>query len=219
MGYLKIDHMGRIYETSSDEADGSGFKGYAGESSCGDVTFGAVYLKNAQAQRVQNIREKQLRDIEDRHESFEAMRKKALKRKKARIEQAEMELLDNEKYQESLMKKALNMGNCSEVQCSGGLSANGLLGYAGMDHTQKAIHQHMGLMGASGPRVAHEIDELEKQQAFLNQQAQRQIEAEARKQAALNKAEYKQNQATQKLARGEKRFLSARPQFPQFKVK
>lgn len=219
MGYLKVDQMGKIYETSSDQADGSGFKGYAGESGWGDVTLGATYLKASQKQRNENIRNKKMRDIEDKQNEFIRMRNEANKIKKSRIARAEQELLDNTQYQDVMMKKALKADNSSEIRQSGGLSANGMSGFAGMTQSQQAIHQHMGTMGTSEARASHGISELEKQQAYLNAQADKQILAEARKLAERNKLEYKQLKASGKIASGQKRFLSAGPSFPQFKIK
>lgn len=220
MGYLKVDQMGRIYESSSDQSDGSGFKSYGGTTAWGDVTHGGAYLKSEKAQQKYNAFENKAIAIQDKTDVFQKMRSDALKKQKARIEQAELELQNNESYQKSQLSKALKTNSNSELSHHGNnqLSSNGLSGFHGMTRDQKAIHQHMGTMGVGEKASTYQVSALEKQQNQLNAQAEQQILAEARRQFKVNASEYKASSIDQSVAQGKKRFVASTPIFPQFMI-
>lgn len=146
MPILKIDSMGRIYQTSRDSEDGSGYGGHAVPVSQGDVTLGASYIKAAHAHQESILRDRRIRRLEDaslEKQKHEARLRAAKARSRAMNEQR---LLENEAYQEMLKRKAVSMGcSCTvDHKISGhGLTSNGQRGFAGMSRDQQAIHRHL----------------------------------------------------------------------------
>jgi hypothetical protein len=192
MPILAVDQFGKIYETSPDRADGLGYKGHAPTVSQGDVTLGSAYIKANRDYGLGNVRDARNRQIEDDFEKRE--------RRQARQEQAALHakqaddqaLLENELYQRSLLRRAIQMGCSSDytTQMSGNvMTANGRSGWHGMDQTQKVVNRHLAPMGE---QVAFRPDPVEVEQARQRARADQVISNQARLDARRNQLEVKQ---------------------------
>lgn len=188
MPILKIDSMGRIYQTSRDSENGTGYSSHAVPVSSGDNTLGSAITKANQAIQNSALRNKKLRELEDQQNRLISARAEAKRRALAQSQSKQAALYDNPAYVENLTRKALvsNGLGCGcplkSTSLSGhGLSANGRLGYHGMTRDQQAIHQHL-----SGNHLdaSYSIDrqEIEHRRQHLNNlgSATSRIQAEER---------------------------------------
>lgn len=161
MPILAVDQFGRIYSTSPDSEDGTGFGNSPGCVDQTDLTLGSAYLK-AQARRRQEHlgahRAQKLSDEVDRINRANArVRAKAQRQKQI----GHNEMMLNPGIQRAAQKKAL-MAGCScdyKTSMSGNvMTANGQSGWAGMSRDQQVIHHAVTGMGNN---TAHKVDPSE----------------------------------------------------------
>lgn len=189
---LKVDKLGRLYETSPDREDGKGFKSYAVPVSSGDVTFGAVHSRALDSHSKSVKRDMMNRAEEDRQKNVRAVQRMNQKVMMGARADAEAKLRDNEDYQEKLLRMGVQQSQMgcecdSSYKLSGnGLSANGQPGQMGLDRTQRAINHHVSGIGAD---AAYAVDPVEAYQAQLRDIANQQILQQARLDAKRNAAE------------------------------
>ena len=204
-----MDQFGRIYESDPNRADGGGFGKHATPVTQGDVTLGSAYLKSQAAQHTEAIKEQKIRHLEDQ-QARQKLRSERDELARIKIKAAnEAELASNRQYQQNLQRKALSMGcDCNQARPLTGnvMTANGQFGYAGMNRSQKTIHERT--MGA--PVVsAFQVDPIEAEQARMKQQANAYINAEARKQ--LQRQLFEQSQSKHEKAVRDQRAKATHP--------
>lgn len=213
MPILAIDKLGRYYETDPDSSDGDGCKGVVPRSSGGDITFDGS-IARADAQRLNNQARANLGfAIIDKKEADQAAQDK--RQANARAVAAEnanynahkpenMKKLVDEGLRQS---RELNYSSDSTVGISGnGLSANGLMGRAGMNRHQLGAEMALGLgifarkpgtpivaMPSNAPGADEapitQVEDSEKAQYRSQQLLQAQASLSAKQQARINELE------------------------------
>lgn len=149
MGRLAVDSMGRIYEVSSDRADGLGDGKYPECAGQSDTTLGSVYLK-AQAKRTNDLlRSKQQQAIMDQQDRMQKMSQRQILKQAMKRDEAIGRMQNHPAMKDALIKKAVSMGCACEdsPQMAGKLTANGQSGWRGMSRDQKIIHHELTGMG------------------------------------------------------------------------
>jgi hypothetical protein len=196
MPILRVDSMGRLYESSPDRADGLGYGGHAPGVTQGDMTYGATYLKSQQQYQQNVMRDKQMQAAQDR---LDAVNRDKLRRQALQNRQREMmqgEFMKNPKVKNAMIKRGLAMGcNCAGQPGAGQPGA----GQPGSvtphpDQTQQAIKQ---LMNTGRSNLAGRISKDEALQNAHATQANRifaqqaNAQAQAAKRAQVRDAEIK----------------------------
>lgn len=164
MPILRVDNLGRIYQTSRDREDGGGFSSYASPVTQGDVTLGSAYVKAAREVRNVNIRNSQINGILDEQAKNRALQAQYQVAQARANAASQNRLRENDLYKKNQIKRAVSMGCSCDISTpltGNHLTANGQFGYKGMSRDQKAIHEHF----AGVPKFsAHRVNEQELQQ-------------------------------------------------------
>jgi hypothetical protein len=186
MPILRVDSMGRLYESSPDRADGLGYGGHAPGVTQGDMTYGATYLKSQQQYQQNVMRDKQMQAAQDR---LDAVNRDKLRRQALQNRQREMmqgEFMKNPKVKNAMIKRGLAMG-CNGAGQPGSVTPR-------PDQTQQAIKQ---LMNTGRSNLAGRISKDEALQNAHATQANRifaqqaNAQAQAAKRAQVRDAEIK----------------------------
>lgn len=180
MGRLAVDHLGRVYEMSSDRADGLGNGKYPSCQSQSDLTLGNAYLKAQADRRVDLLRKQRQNQIITAQDEINAVRAKQSKAQAQMREDAKALIDQHPVVKQNLLKKALQMGcSCDQSnQMAGKLTANGETGWNGMNRDQKIIHHELVGMGYD---VSHRSDPTQMRNHQMMKRAENLMRIKARK--------------------------------------
>ena len=221
MPILAIDKFGRYYETDPDSSEGEGCKGVTPMATTGDVSFdGSISSADAFRQRDRYETNAGFAAIDAREEAAAANENQLRINRNIRAEEANfnahrpenMKRLVNTGIAQSKMLNSVVAGN---VGLSGnGMTSNGMVGKAGMGRQEMGAQIALGLSifkrpdgslvmpqasQVSVPDNSPYADQaaitdssvMEQQQHKLRQQVEKQIAADAMKQAKINALEAK----------------------------
>lgn len=171
MPILKMDQMGRIYQTSPDREDGLGFGASPIPVQHGDLTLGNSYIKS-QHRYNDELQAEQIKRKKDELQERNLRKQQRLQIAQKRMqENSHLQQLEDENYRHEVNRLALQMGySCEYAQPLSGnvMSANGQHGHAGMNRDERAIYNHLHGLPQD---AAHKISPSEYNQLLHNQAA------------------------------------------------